>query len=165
MGPVTANDLLSNSGLERRELEAALSRLVASACVEQLGEHDSATYRSSNFVVPFGAPVGWEAAVFDHFQAMVNTITGRLDQDRAVASPKDRVGGSTYSVEVWDGHPHAEEVYGTLARMRAALGEQRAKVERFNAEHGLPQSYTRVVLYAGQCLIEESAEDDAPAEH
>jgi hypothetical protein len=160
LGPVTLPDLLDNSGLENRELQTALDRLVTSGSVERIEESGVALYRSSNLVIPFGAPVGWEAAVFDHFQAMVNTIAARLDQDRAAANPKDRVGGSTYSLEVWDGHPHAEDVYDTLARLRAALGEQREKVEQFNAEHGLPENYTRVVLYAGQCLIEEGPEDD-----
>lgn len=155
LGPVRVDEILGHSGLERAELEAALSRLVTSGSVERTDDQGVSVYRSSSLVIPLGAPVGWEAAVFDHFKALVNTVTARLGEDRTSASPSDRVGGSTYSLDVWDGHPLAEEVYGTLARMRSLLGEQRARVEQFNDEHGLPESYTRVVLYAGQCLIRE----------
>lgn len=163
LGPLSMDDLVEQGGLERAELEAAVSRLSTSGCVERTEEHGVALYRSSSLVIPLGAPVGWEAAVFDHFKALVNTITTRLGEDRTSASLADRVGGSTYSLEVWDGHPLAEEVYGTLARLRSLLGEQRAKVEQYNAEHGIPENYTRVVLYAGQCLIKEGVTNDEPA--
>jgi hypothetical protein len=155
LGPAGIEELLGHCGIERPELESALSRLASSGSVEEKEEQGVPVYRSSRLVIPLGAPVGWEGAVFDHFKAMVNTITARLREDRASASVSDRVGGSTYSLDVWDGHPLAEEVYGTLARLRTLLGEQRARVDQFNAEHGVPDSYTRVVLYAGQCLIRE----------
>jgi hypothetical protein len=151
-GPITVDGILGDSGFEPEEIDEAITRLVSSGCVERFEERGQVLYRSSTLVIPLGAPAGWEAAVFDHYKAMVNTITARLSEDR---SAPGRVGGSTFTVEVWEGHPLAEEVYGTLARIRAELGEQRAKVERFNAEHGLPDDYTRVVMYAGQCLISE----------
>jgi hypothetical protein len=164
LGPLSADGVLEHCGLERAELEAALSRLVNSGCVERNEEQGVSIYRSSSLVIPLGAPVGWEAAVFDHFKAMVNTIAARLGDERASPSLADRVGGSTYSLDVWDGHPLADEVYGTLARLRSLLSEQRARVEQFNAAHGVPESYTRVVLYAGQCLIREgSTGNDGPA--
>jgi hypothetical protein len=141
--------------LDRTELETALARLSHSGRVEQIQDQGVARYRAASLVIPLGSPVGWEAAVFDHFQALVNTITCRLREDRSTASLADRLGGSTYSLDVWDGHPLAEDVYGTLARLRSMLGEQRARVEEFNSSHGVPENYTRVVLYAGQCLIGE----------
>jgi hypothetical protein len=155
--------LAGHAGLDRAELEAAVSRLSSSGCVDAIEENGVALYRSSTLVIPLGAPVGWEAAVFDHFKALVNTITTRLAEDRTSASLADRVGGSTYSLDVWEGHPLAEDVYGTLARVRSLLSEQRAKVEEYNAEHGIPENYTRVVHYAGQCLISEGITHDEPA--
>jgi hypothetical protein len=151
-GPITVEGILGDSGIEAEEIDAALARLTSSGCVERFEERDQILYRSSTLVIPLGAPAGWEAAVFDHYKAMVNTITARLSEDR---SAPGRVGGSTFTVDVWEGHPFAEEVYGTLARFRAELSEQRAKVERFNADHGVPEDYTRVVMYTGQCLISE----------
>jgi hypothetical protein len=151
-GPITVEGILGDSGFEAAEIDEALARLIASGSVEQIEERGKLTYRSSTLVIPLGAPAGWEAAVFDHYKAMVNTITARLSEDRCAPG---RVGGSTFTVDVWEGHPFAEEVYATLARIRSELSEQRAKVEQFNAEHGIPEDYTRVVMYAGQCLITE----------
>jgi hypothetical protein len=105
-------------------------------------------------VVPLGAPVGWEAAVFDHYKALVATILTRLREDRT-ATLDDSSGGSTYTIDVWEGHPLKEEVHGALSRMRAALGELRTRVVEFNRSEQLPERHTRVVIYAGQCLIEE----------
>ncbi|MFO7177430.1 MAG: hypothetical protein DIU78_001910 [Pseudomonadota bacterium] len=159
-GPLTRQKLVEQHA-DRAMLEAALERLVAAGRVEYSEAEDC--YRASTLFLPLGSSSGWEAAVFDHFKAMVNTITGRL---RALRSPHlaDRIGGSTYTLEVWPGHPQEEEVYGTLARMRAALGELRRRVEAYNAAHSTPPTHDRVLLYVGQCVIpqEGSAPDEKP---
>jgi hypothetical protein len=152
-GPLTREDLAVVAHLGGPELEHALERLLASGRIERAGDGETATYHAGTLCVPFGSPVGWEAAVFDHFQAMVKTIVCRLREDRAAPNLTDRVGGSTYTLDVWPGHPLEEEAVATLARLRATLGELRKRVEAFNAEHPTPERYTQVVLYAGQCLI------------
>lgn len=149
-GPLT-RDALADPMLGDAELDAALQRLIAAGRVEYV-EADC-TYRASTLVVPLGSPSGWEAAVFDHFKALVNTITCRLREMRSAPHLADRIGGSTYTLEVWPGHPLEEKAYGTLSRLRSMLGELRREVEEYNATHPTPASYTRVVLYAGQCLI------------
>ena len=113
-----------------------------------------------SLVVPLGSVVGWEAAVFDHFKTVVNTITGRLGMNRKAPALADRVGGSTYTIDVWPGHPYAERAYETLQNMRSQLSLLRDEVEQYNAEHAVPERYTQVLMYAGQCLIEQG-EDDA----
>ena len=102
--------------------------------------------------MPLNAVAGWEAAVFDHVQAMVQTICQRLGA--AVPGGSEKVGGSTYSFDIWDEHPLAAEVEGALARFRAEHGELRQRVDAFNQEHGRPTSYRQVVVYGGQCLLE-----------
>jgi hypothetical protein len=67
----------------------------------------------------------------------------------------DRIGGSTYTLDVWAGHPLAERAYETLGRLRAALVELRQEVEAHNAEHPTPDAYDQVVLYVGQCVIQQ----------
>lgn len=160
-GPITLEGLAHQAHLDDRTLESALSRLEQLGrvdCTEDAGE---ATYRARSLVVPLGAPVGWEAAVFDHFKAMVNTIGGKLRNSRSAAEMSDRVGGSTWSFDIWHGHPLEGEVYGTLGRLRAMLTELRARVDQTNAESTRPGEGTRVVVYAGQCVIgeEHEAED------
>jgi hypothetical protein len=110
-------------------------------------------------VIPLGAPVGWEAAVFDHYKALVTTILSRLNENRATALD-DLVGGSTYTIDVWQDHPLAEEVYGTLGRVRSMLGDLRTRVNEFNEARELPEAHTRVVMYVGQSLIREGSEHD-----
>jgi hypothetical protein len=152
-GPLSLQDIAARAQLQLAETEKAAERLLASGRVERLENDGETLYRARALVVPLGAPVGWEAAVFDHFKALVTTVLGRLDEHRT--APDDQVGGSTYTIDVWDGHPLSDEVYGTLGRLRATLGDLRARVATFNATTELPNQHTRVVIYAGQCLIRE----------
>lgn len=89
----------------------------------------------------------------------MNTLTRRLGMKRPSTALADRVGGSTYTLDVWPGHPQAEQALQTLSRLRSQLGELRDQVERYNAEHPVPERYTQVLLYMGQCLIEQGEDE------
>ena len=158
-GPVSSDSLANLTHLEVGELESALTRLVESRRVELIGEGDAAVYKTGSLLVPVGAPVGWEAAVFDHFQAMVKTICCRLREDRASPNAGDTVGGSTYTLDIWPGHPLQEEAYATLKRLRATLVDLRLRVEEFNVAHGIPERHNQLVLYVGQCHISQDSDD------
>lgn len=149
-GPLTHAALIEQHA-DQADLDAALARLVAEGRVVFAAA--DGTYRASTLVIPLGSPSGWEAAVFDHFKALVNTVTGRLRAGRAAPHLRDRVGGSTYSVEVWPGHPLEEEAYGTLSRLRSELGDLRRRIEEHNASAAPPSDVTSVTFYVGQCSI------------
>jgi hypothetical protein len=136
---------------DRSKIEEALGRLLQTGRIELCG-FDGA-YRAQSLVVPLGSAVGWEAAVFDHFQAMVKTITCRLRSGRAAPNLDDRIGGSTYTLDVWPGHPHEAEAYATLGVLRERLGELRQRIENHNAQQTVPENHVQVSLYVGQCLI------------
>jgi len=156
-GPLTSAEIADKAQTEPARVDGILSRLLLAGRIEQL-EHDGATrYRARALVIPLGADVGWEAAVFDHFKALVTTILGRLRADRTTAL-EDSIGGSTYTIDVWEGHPLAEEVYGTLGRFRSLLSDLRARVTEFNGTSELPEHHTRAVIYVGQSLIHEGVE-------
>lgn len=156
--PLTALEVAQKAQTELPEVEAALARLVEGDRLDQLqADGQESRYRARQLVIPLGAPVGWEAAVFDHFKALVTTVLTRLRDDKT-ASLGDVIGGSTYTIDVWPGHPLAEEVYGALGRMRASLSDLRARVLAFNAEREVPEQHNRVVIYVGQCLFEEGAD-------
>ena len=110
-----------------------------------------------DFSVPLRAEVGWEAAVFDHLQAVVTTICQRLRIASSVPKGMERIGGSTYTFDIWDDHPLAGEVEAALTRFRAAHSELRARVEAHNAKHGRPKRYRQVVVYGGQHVLERGA--------
>jgi DNA-binding MarR family transcriptional regulator len=135
-------------------IEATVHRLLEAGRIERIEEDGVAHYRARALVVPLGAPVGWEAAVFDHFKVMVITILSRLSENRTAAL-EDQVGGSTYTIDVWPEHPLAEEVHGTLGRLRATLGELRSRVVEFNRTRELPDAHSRVVIYVGQRVTNE----------
>ncbi len=154
-GPLTREELLQRTHLEGAELDRALARLVESARIERADDEAGVLYRAASLYVPLGSPVGWEAAIFDHYQAMAKTILCRLREDRAAPGLADRVGGSTYTLDVWPGHPLEQPAYETLGRLRTALVELREQVEAYNATHPVPDRFTQVVLYVGQCLIQQ----------
>src|SRR5690606_5483080 len=107
-----------------------------------------------------GAPSGWEAAVFDHFQAMVRTVTGRLQRQPARTDLEDVVGGSTYTLDVWRGHPMYTEVLGTLKRLRDELGNLRARVETWNGSNPRHDAMESVTVYFGQFISENEPDVD-----
>ena len=156
-GPLT-RAALAEQPIEASELDRALERLSSMGRIEVLEAEQA--YRARSLLIPFGSPSGWEAAVFDHFKALVSTILCKLGETRAPPDLADRVGGSTYTVEVWPGHPLEQEAYQTLARQRKELGELRRRIGEHNAAHPKPPSYTRVLLYVGQCLIAHGRSDD-----
>ncbi|MFI5308914.1 MAG: hypothetical protein ACHQ53_16265 [Polyangiales bacterium] len=149
-GRVDTRALASRLSLDETRLQARLDALVSSGRLTQVRDQ----YEAQDFSVPLNSAAGWEAAVFDHVQAMVQTICQRLSAGAAVPAGSETVGGSTYSFDVWDGHPLAAEVQTALARFRAEHTALRERVEAFNREHGLPAQYRQVVVYGGQCLLE-----------
>lgn len=141
-------ELLRRSADKTRELVA---RLLADGRVERNAD---GSLDARHFVVPLDAPHGWEAAVFDHVQAVVQTICQRLRQ--ASGGQSAPVGGSTYSFDVWPGHPLEQTAKQQLTEVRERLGALRQQVDDYNRAQGLPRDYEQVVTYVGQCLLERS---------
>jgi Winged helix DNA-binding domain len=152
--PATAADLAQGIPLDEAETQRALDGLVGDGRVQVLSGADGVTrYECTSCVIPLESAAGWEAAVFDHFQAMVTAVCTKLRLGTTIATKKDWVGGSTYGFDVWDGHPHQAEVVGFLAAMRERAVALRTKVEAYNgtsSTEGVPQ---RVLVYVGQTVM------------
>jgi hypothetical protein len=157
-GPLSRGALLERCALRPEALDIALVRLCESARVTQQSAGDDPVYAATEFVVGLGDPVGWEAAVLDHFQALVKTICQKLAQE-PTARATDLVGGSTYTFVVWDGHPLAGEVRSQLAGFRQAQSDLRQRVDAYNAQHEIPAQNVRVITYGGQCVIEDGPDN------
>lgn len=159
-GPTTASALTELGGLERAAVVASLERLTMTGRIERAdGATDEATYSTGGFHIPLGTPSGWEAAVFDHYHAVVRTICAKLRQSGGRSSAADVVGGSTYSLEVWAGHPFEERVLSSLQRFRTEFSELRKLVREHNERSELPPERRRVIIYGGQCTWEEQDGD------
>ena len=152
--PATTAELASAVKLGG-DLEAALALLAADGRVVQVDRDGEPAWRCDECVVRFEAPVGWEAAVFDHYQALVTALCTKLRAGDTRARREDAVGGSTYGFDVWAGHPMEEEVLGLLKTTREQAGELRARLEAYNADVGLPNDAQRVVFYVGQTVLED----------
>src|SRR6187402_1061602 len=157
--PLTLDEIAERAQTEVAAIEGTIQRLLADGRIQHTETSGVARYSARALVVPLGAAVGWEAAVFDHFKALVTTILSRLNENRATALD-DRVGGGTYTIDVWPGHPLEDEVFGTLTRLRSMLTDMRERVVKFNGQRALPETHTRVVIYAGQCLIHEDGDGE-----
>jgi hypothetical protein len=167
-GPLTRAQLLERFALEGDALDAALGRLRAAGHVAAEERAPETLYRSERLLVELGAGAGWEAAVYDHFQAVVRTICARLDPDTVREGYRDYTGGSTYSLDISPSHPLRDEVFSTLARLRVELGALRRRVNAHNEHDAIGAVRERVVLYVGQCVLPEgepaAPNDDAKEE-
>jgi hypothetical protein len=106
---------------------------------------------ADGMVIPVGAEAGWEAAVFDHFQAVAAALTLKLRDGNTRSAAADTTGGATLTFEICDGHPLADRVIGLLARARKEIGELWQEVEAYNAQHAIPEGDAqRVTFYFGQ---------------
>ncbi|MEN9577115.1 MAG: hypothetical protein RJA70_124 [Pseudomonadota bacterium] len=55
------------------------------------------SYSAKEFYVPPGSAGGWEAAMYDHYQALVKKLVSRLSQSQEGAKPTADTGRSTDS--------------------------------------------------------------------
>jgi hypothetical protein len=153
-GPLALEALASRSSLKSEVLATCLEELVAAGRVE-LG---SAGYQSRALVLSLGASAGWEAAFFDHFQAVVKTMVARLR--RASDGTGDTVsGGSTYSFTTWPGHPYEDEVRGILRDFRRQNSALRERIEAYNQANPPPARHDRTTVYGGLSVVTEEAGD------
>jgi len=159
--PATAQDLAEAIPMDVGIVENALEQLLRDGRARKVSDEGPARYECVSCLIPLESSAGWEAAVFDHFQAMVTAVCTKLRMGSTTASYKDFVGGSTYGFDVWSGHPHREEVLGFLAATRQRAIALREKVEAYNASHVAEENaLERVMFYAGQTVVGLDQEAD-----
>lgn len=158
-GPLTLHQIAARAQVEVRRIETSIQRLAASGRIrEHSTEHGQTSYEARSLVIPLGASAGWEAAVLDHYKAMVKTILARLG-NQSSTSIDDSSGGSTYTIDIWPGHPMEAEVRGALKQVRSTLSDLRERVSDYSNAQQKPERYSRVVFYTGQSTIEEDGDD------
>jgi hypothetical protein len=155
-GPLSEAELARRVARPASELQGTLASLLADGRVERGAD---GLLSARDLVIPLSAPSGWEAAVFDHFQAVVQTVVQRIE--RGAVDPAAPVGGSTYRFDIWPGHPLERQVQAQLGEIRERLSTLRSDVTQHNEEAGLPPQYRQVALYVGQCQLDR--ETDAVA--
>jgi DNA-binding MarR family transcriptional regulator len=148
-GPATQADIERYARVPSDVCTAALERLEADGRVVANSDGAERTYTSERIEVPLGQTRGWEAAVLDHFQALVTAVTIKLSGG-ATEEDAQVVGGSTWSLDVGPGHPLRNEARETLARVRREVEALRNRIDEHNASTDRSEPRERVVFYAGQ---------------
>jgi hypothetical protein len=151
-GPATAQDLSDHARLSLETTERALSGLVRDGRVtlEPAAAEHGARYASERFDVPMGTSSGWEAAVLDHFEAMITAISTKLTRGTGRSGAEDTSGGSTWSLDVWPGHPLEQEAKHSLSRLRQQIEDLRARIDAHNRDAHKSPALEQVIVYLGQ---------------
>lgn len=157
-GPIDRDELTTIVPLARSEqLTIVLDRLCSQGTVKL----DDGRYSASSCVIDYDNAAGWEAAVFDHYQAMVSAMVEKLQGGTRRAAATDHVGGSTFTFDISDDHPMAGEVLAFLSSVRAQGSDLRRRV----LECGTTAAPTagnpmRVTAYVGQTVVAGESADD-----
>lgn len=155
--PATVPELTQSLGLDAKTVQGAVDALSAEGRVQQ----SNGQFRAETFLVPVGAELGWEAAVFDHFSAMARAVAAKLRNGAPRSGERDVIGGATLTFEIRKGHPREREVLETLARVRRDVNDLWVRVEEDNQKQPIDEKeIVRVTFYFGQ-NVEES--DDSGA--
>jgi hypothetical protein len=153
-GPLSSAEVAQATGLGADDCEQSLARLARDGRIQTRARDAQLVHSSERLDVPVGQEHGWEAAVFDHFQAVVSAIANKLRSGQQRSERGDVTGGATYSLDIWRGHPLQARVMGTLARMRSQLELLRAEVDQENAKASR-EANLRVIFYMGQDIRED----------
>jgi hypothetical protein len=159
-GPLDLERAASLARIDPNACRQALEALVAAGRVHRRDVGGRSEYEADEFTVPLGTSHGWEAAVLDHVQAMMTAIGAKLSLGTSRSRADDVVGGSTWSLDVWDGHPLEREALGTLARVRAEVEALRRRVDAHGAQPAAAGERRRVIFYMGQYVRDEGTADD-----
>jgi DNA glycosylase AlkZ-like len=148
--PAHEETIAAATHLPAEACRTALEALIRKGRVVETRSASGVTYAADKFEVAVDAPNGWEAAVLDHFQAVVTAIIAKLSRGRTSGPDKDLVGGSTWSLDVWPGHPLEQEAKALLKRIRVSVEELRTRIDGYNVSASHAGTRERVVFYAGQ---------------
>jgi hypothetical protein len=152
----SADELAIELSLSAPQVDAAIAYLEAEGRVRR----ESGRILVDPMVVPVGATQGWEAAVFDHFQAVCVALATKLRRGLGRAESADTTGGATLAFEIHARHPQRDEVLGLLGRVRSEVNELWHRVEAHNAAHPVSEEERRrVTFYFGQ--LEWPSEDES----
>jgi hypothetical protein len=155
-GPMTLHQLCQAVPFPPDEIAGAVATLTADGRVSRQTHAGSEVLAAEQLLIPVGESAGWEAAIVDHHQAVLNAIAAKLASGSRVSATSDEVGGTTLTFDLWPGHPREQEVRRLLATTRATVLPMWEEVTEFNKTNQGPGTY-QIHFYFGQYVV---AEDD-----
>lgn len=160
-GPLGLSALAAATGLSAAEVEGALEKLSLDSRITRHGHDDGARWTAPRCLIPVGDRAGWEAALLDHHQTVLNAMAAKVTGGSHSSAERDETGGATYGFELWPGHPEEAEVRGLLLRFRTEVARLWERVSEHNgrAKHADGDRY-HVSFYLGQHLKREERFDE-----
>jgi hypothetical protein len=144
-GPLYRETLKQVVGLADKELEGCLTRLKEAGRIYERPKRDRTLLCSATTVPDLDTSEHWEAAVFEHYHAVVRALTTLLTKPGA-----ESTGAATLTFNLWAGHPMAVDVERLFQGMRAEATALRSRIDAFNATQP-PRRHERVNVYLGMC--------------
>jgi predicted transcriptional regulator len=160
-GPLDSQAIASATNLRVSTVGSALERLLADGRVRaSVSTPDGGeTYSADRCLIPIGDAAGWEAALLDHHQAVLNALAAKIGAGARGSKQRDETGGATYRFELWPGHPDEDDVRSLLSRFRVEAAGLWDRVSAYNTRsQGPEQARFGVVFYLGQHLQQEDEE-------
>ncbi len=151
--PMKVEELKQSLNLSEDVLLKGLKRLESNG----LAKRDEEGWHCQSLYLSTDDPVVWGAALLDHYQSIISALCVKLRGGNDRARDHDLTGGSTYSFNLWPGHPLETEATGLLKEFRHRLGELKAKKESFTGQCPDDLEQSKLVFYFGQAIIEEEA--------
>lgn len=162
MGAASTAELTELLRIEEERVQEAIDGLVQDGRLSVRASDDR--YTTHEFRIPVGATSGWEAAVYDHFQAMAKAIAHKLQSVGGRSEFGDRIGGATLSFDLDEDHPLKDEVFGLLERVRADVNDVWNRVVEHAEQHPIdPATHVKVTFYFGQ-NVEALGDEEGRAE-
>ena len=157
-GPLHTARLAELLPLPQLALDAALQRLVHEERVRAEQRPDGAFWTTEQCLIPVGEAAGWEAAVIDHHRSVLNALAAKVVSGKHVSAAADEVGGTTWSFDLWPGHPREQEVRKLLSSLRSQVVPLWNDVAAYNREHRPAHTY-KVTVYCGQYLVMDGEQE------
>jgi hypothetical protein len=160
-GPLGRDALAAATGLSSAEVERALEKLSQDSRITRHVAGSEAQWSAPRCLIPVGDRAGWEAALLDHHQTVLNAMAAKVTGGSHSSAERDETGGATYGFELWLGHPEEAAVRGLLLRFRTEVAQLWERVSEHNrrTKHAGAERY-HVGFYLGQHLKREDRFDE-----
>lgn len=155
--PIKKDLLQTLVPLSEEAFEAAIEKLLKDDRVHLQTQADGVYCATDRCLIPVGQAAGWEAAIVDHHRAVLKALAAKVVSGKHVSAAADEVGGTTFSFDLWTGHPREAEVRHLLAAVRDQVVPLWEEVASYNQDHR-PEATYSVTFYCGQNLTEKDTE-------
>jgi len=153
-GPLKREQLTQRLNFAATSLDAALESLIKHGQIRVATTTEGTHYSTEHCFIPFGQ-AGWEAAVIDHYGTVLNALAAKVTKGEHTSAARDEVGGSTFTFDIWPGHPKEQEVRRLLATTREHIVSLWEDVTEHNKVQATSNGY-QVSYYCGQYVVKES---------